>query len=117
MTDLSRRLDAEQWTPAETAIDAAVQAIELLGADPRLSDAVRLLGDAQRTVADFVDGVARRVDDSQEGDGARYGVPKANGQDRVTPCRAWFADAEAAAAYAATVGGEVWDLVTGQRAQ
>lgn len=110
-----RRNDIEQWTPAETAIYGAIQAVAAAGADPRLSDAERLLRNAQRSVADFVDSVDRRVDASQEGEGARWGVPMANGQDRVTACQAWFSDPEAAAAYAAGVDGEVWDLMIGER--
>jgi hypothetical protein len=48
----------DQWTPAEHAIQAAVDAVEVMGADERLTRAVILLADARRAVADFVDGIA-----------------------------------------------------------
>ena len=40
----------------ELAIRAAIHAVEDMGADVRLTDAVVLLGEAQSKVADFVDG-------------------------------------------------------------
>lgn len=49
----SHRMD--QWTPAERAIHDAVQAVEEMGADVRLTKAVRLLAEAQASVAAFVD--------------------------------------------------------------
>ncbi len=51
-----RRNRIDQYTPAETAIYEAVQAVEAAGAHPRLTDAINLLADAQAAVADFVDG-------------------------------------------------------------
>ena len=44
--------------PAERAIRDAKLAVEALGADVRLTDAVVLLGQAQDNVADFVDAQA-----------------------------------------------------------
>ena len=44
------------WTPAERAIYDAVQVVETVGADLRLTDAVRYLDLARRSVAAFVDG-------------------------------------------------------------
>jgi hypothetical protein len=55
--DPLRRCRIESMTPAETAISAAIQAVESLPADTRLTDAVVLLMDAQRKVADWVDGI------------------------------------------------------------
>jgi hypothetical protein len=52
-----RRNQVQKWVPAERAISDAVQAVEVMGADVRLTDAVILLGRAQGRVADFVDGV------------------------------------------------------------
>lgn len=52
-----RRNQMQQWTPAEHAIQQAVDAVEAMGADVRLTDAVILLGKARDRVADFVDGV------------------------------------------------------------
>ena len=57
--DFPRRICVDRMTPAELAIMAAVQAVEALPADTRLTDAVILLGQARDRVADFVDGVTR----------------------------------------------------------
>jgi len=54
--DLPRRIHMELWTPAERAIHDAVQVVEAMPADVRLTEAVQLLGQAQAKVADFVDG-------------------------------------------------------------
>lgn len=54
-----RRARIDQNTPAELAIRAAVEAVEAVGADTRLTDAVNLLQAARDKVADFVDGVER----------------------------------------------------------
>jgi hypothetical protein len=56
-SDVPRRIDMSRWTPAERAIQHAVDAIEAMGADVRLTDAVILLSQARDKVADFVDGV------------------------------------------------------------
>lgn len=53
---LPRRIDVNQHTPAEKAIQDAVAAVEALEADVRLTDAVVLLIQAKNRVADFVDG-------------------------------------------------------------
>jgi len=47
----------DQWTEAERAIQAAVDAVERAGADVRLTDACNLLWEARQSVADYVDGV------------------------------------------------------------
>jgi hypothetical protein len=47
----------DQWVPAEIAIYTAMQAVEAMPADVRLTKAVTLLGHAMNAVADFVDGV------------------------------------------------------------
>lgn len=44
-------------TPAELAIRAAIEAVEALPADVRLTEAVNLLDRAKSKVADFIDGV------------------------------------------------------------
>ena len=59
-SDIPRRNRVDQWTDAERAIDVAMQAVEDMPADVRLTDAVVLLGAARASVADFVDGVERR---------------------------------------------------------
>jgi hypothetical protein len=50
-----RRCRVDLSTPAETAIRAAIEAVERAGAHPFLTDAVTLLGDAKDKVADFVE--------------------------------------------------------------
>lgn len=54
---IPRRNQMQQWCEAERQIYDAVQAVEIMGADVRLTDAVILLGAACDRVADFVDGV------------------------------------------------------------
>lgn len=54
--DLPRRICMDLWTPAEKAIHAALQEVEKVGADTRLTMAGLKLTEAQRLVADFVDG-------------------------------------------------------------
>jgi hypothetical protein len=53
--EIPRRINTELFTPAETAIHQAIQAVEQLEAHPLLTDAVTLLTQAQSKVADHVD--------------------------------------------------------------
>lgn len=53
----ARRIQVERWTPAEAAIMAAVDAVEAMPADVRLTDAVVLLLAGRERVADYVDGI------------------------------------------------------------
>lgn len=62
MINWIRRCDLLTMTPAEIAIRNALVAVEEMGADPRLTDAVTLLDNAKEAVADFVDGVPRRIE-------------------------------------------------------
>ena len=55
--EIPRRSRLDQNTPAELAIRAAVDAVEALPADVRLTHAVVLLQEARDAVADYVDGV------------------------------------------------------------
>lgn len=55
MNGFPRRTNVNGWTPAEAAIARAVQAVEALPADIRLTHAVMLLREAQIKVADYVD--------------------------------------------------------------
>jgi hypothetical protein len=64
--DIPRRIRIDRMVPAERAIRDAKLAVEALGADVRLTDAVVLLGQAQDNVADFVDAQAG---DAGKGDG------------------------------------------------
>ena len=48
-----RRADASRWTAAEMVIQMAVDLVERMGADERLTRAVTLLGEAREAVADF----------------------------------------------------------------
>ena len=57
---IPRRARMEQWSPAERAIYDALQAVEAMPADERLTDAVVLLGAAKDSVADYLDGVRKR---------------------------------------------------------
>ena len=60
MSELPRRRDMLRWTRAEHAVHRAIRAVELTGADLRLTDAVLLLQAALDSVADYVDGVESR---------------------------------------------------------
>lgn len=53
---IPRRSDVSLLTPAETVIRDAIIAVEAVGADPLLTDAVVLLGQAQGKVADWLEG-------------------------------------------------------------
>ena len=57
---IPRRNQMQQWCEAEHKIQDAVDAIERMGADLRLTDAVVLLGAARDRVADFVESVEGR---------------------------------------------------------
>ena len=56
---IPRRCRIDLSTPAETAIRAAVRAVEVTGCDERLTDAVVLLSQAQDKVADYLEGIER----------------------------------------------------------
>lgn len=53
---IGRRSRTDHYTPAEAAIRHALEEVEKLSADVRLTDAVCLLAEAQNAVADYVDG-------------------------------------------------------------
>lgn len=57
---VQRRIRIDLMTPAELAIRNAMIAVEEVGADPLLTDAVILLQQARDKVADYVD---RNLDD------------------------------------------------------
>ena len=57
--EIPRRIQLEKFTPAELAIYKAVEAVEALPPDVRLTEAVNLLQKARDRVADYVDGVDR----------------------------------------------------------
>lgn len=57
MSEVPRRCHLDRLTPAELAIVAAVDAVEALPPDTRLTKAVIALGKARNLVADYVDGV------------------------------------------------------------
>lgn len=60
MSNTPRRSQMEKWSEAEAAIHLAVQSVEAMPADVRLTDAVTLLQAAKDSVADFIDGVDSR---------------------------------------------------------
>jgi hypothetical protein len=55
--DIPRRCRMDRMVPAELAILKALEAVEAMAADIRLTDAVVMLGYARNRVADYVDGV------------------------------------------------------------
>lgn len=70
-----RRHRIDQWVPAERAIHDAVQAVEVMGADVRLTEAVILLGRARDSVADFVDGKCCVHDTDSDGNCPVHSAP------------------------------------------
>lgn len=58
--EVPRRCRMDRWYPAEKDIFDAKQTVESMGADPKLTEAVVLLGKAQECVADFIDQPARK---------------------------------------------------------
>lgn len=66
-SDIPRRIRADLWTPAEQAISDAVQAVEAMPGDLRLTAAVVRLGEAQRAVAAYVDGERFEPNDDTRG--------------------------------------------------
>ena len=55
MEDFPRRNQLDKCTPAELAIYKAMEEVEKIGADVRLTDAITKLNEALNLVADFVD--------------------------------------------------------------
>lgn len=66
LSEIPRRAKVYEWCDAERAIQGAIDAVEAMAADVRLTDAVVLLGRARERVADFVDGVVS-LEDVQRG--------------------------------------------------
>jgi YD repeat-containing protein len=64
--DVPRRICVDQFSPAEMAIFNAVSAVEMTGADVRLTDAVNLLYAARALVADYVDSKIETLYDPPE---------------------------------------------------
>lgn len=58
MNQIPRRAYLEKMVPAERAIHDAIQAVEVMGADVRLTDVVVALGAAKDTLSDYVDATA-----------------------------------------------------------
>ena len=79
---IARRSQMQKWHAAERAIFDAIQVVETMGADPRLTQAINLLKTAKSQVADFVDGVTRPpLHEDAQGfhyviDGERVAVPR-----------------------------------------
>jgi|GEM_PF-5212271 len=53
-----RRIDRQRWTSSEKAIGDAMEAVEVAGCDPLLTNAVVRLAEAKDMVADYVDAKA-----------------------------------------------------------
>ena len=54
---LPRRIQIALFSPAEKAIWEAVQVVDSMPADARLTRALTLLSEARAAVADYIDGV------------------------------------------------------------
>lgn len=63
---IPRRARMDQWTPAERSIYDAMQAVEEMPADVRLTNAVNLLHQARDLVADFVDNIPAKEGKNKE---------------------------------------------------
>lgn len=59
MNEIPRRCFVDKHVPAEKAIHEAIGAVEVMGADPLLTEAVTLLSQAKDKVSDFVDRIGR----------------------------------------------------------
>ncbi|SDZ90443.1 hypothetical protein SAMN05443667_101235 [Flavobacterium gillisiae] len=55
VTEFPRRNRLDLNTPAEKAIHDAIQEVEKVGADPKLTDIVIMLGKAKDLLSDFID--------------------------------------------------------------
>ena len=55
---MNRRNRLDLLTPAELAIYNAIQEVEKIGADVRLTRAVIALSDAKKLVADYIDNIS-----------------------------------------------------------
>lgn len=55
MNQIPRRAYLDKMVPAERAIHDAIQAVEVMGADERLTDVVIALGAAKDKLSDYVD--------------------------------------------------------------
>jgi len=53
--EVPRRAQMLKWIPAEKAIAEAIDAVESLGADERLTDVVVRLGEAKDRLSDWAD--------------------------------------------------------------
>lgn len=83
MSTIPRRAHLDRYTSGETAIAKAIEAVEAMGADERLTRAVVLLVEAKDRVADFVDGVPlKMVESVQLGPcpSCKLGVPEIQGK-------------------------------------
>lgn len=77
--EIPRRVRIDLFVPAEKAIYDAVQSVEAMPPDVRLTRAVNKLGEAQALVADFVDGVP-------DGEGYPRPAETLNDEDRDVSC-------------------------------
>ena len=77
MKQFPRRNNLSLCTPAELAIFKAMQEVEKVGADVKLTDAIVLLGKAKDCVSDFIDGVTD-IDSDKENDIHYWKCPECN---------------------------------------
>lgn len=58
---IPRRINMAEWTDAEKAIQNAVNEVEKVGADIRLTNIVVMLGEARSLLADYVDDTLKNL--------------------------------------------------------
>jgi hypothetical protein len=75
--EIPRRAKMWQWCCAEILIHQAMQEVEKMGADERLTKAVTLLSDAKNAVADFVDNI-NQTDYDKENNVHYWKCPECN---------------------------------------
>lgn len=78
--DVPRRSNFNQMSPAERAIFDAMQEVEEVGADERLTDAVIMLQHARDKVADYIDSLDPDEQNKHLGLYEKYIIQKANGE-------------------------------------
>lgn len=58
-TEIPRRIRMDLMTPAELSIMNAMQEVEKVGADPKLTEAVILLDKVKNLVSDYTDSLTK----------------------------------------------------------
>lgn len=66
MDEIPRRIRLDLNTPAEKAIYDAMQEVEKVGADERLTEVVIMLGEARDKLSDYVDDELKKANDKPD---------------------------------------------------